>query len=246
VVTVFAGGEGKSLLGYDAASGGQPRWAAGSGLLSYCSPHLARLEGVEQVLIATEKGLTAFHPVRGKVLWEHDWPTQQGLARVVQPALVGENDVLIGTGFTGGTRRVRIHHKKDGWSAEEVWTTRAINPYYNDMVVHKGHLYGFDGIFFTCVSLEDGTSKWRTRGYGNGQVLLLPDQDLLLVLSEKGQAALVEASLQGHRRLGRFQAIEGKTWNHPVVAGGKLFVRNGKEAACYQLTDQQGEAGSAE
>jgi hypothetical protein len=71
-------------------------------------------------------------------------------------------------------------------------------------------------------------------------VLLLPDQDLLLVLSEKGEVALVEASPEGHKELGRVQAIEGKTWNHPVVAHGKLFVRNGEWAACYELAEDVG------
>jgi outer membrane protein assembly factor BamB len=85
------------------------------------------------------------------------------------------------------------------------------------------------------VSLEDGKRQWKARGYGNGQVLLLADQGLLLVLSETGTVALVEAKPDKRREVASFQAIEGKTWNHPVVAHGKLFVRNGEEAACYQL-----------
>jgi outer membrane protein assembly factor BamB len=232
VVTVFAGGpDGKAVLGYDASSG-KLAWSAGEGSFSYCSPHLARLHGTEQVLITTDAGLTSFEPARGKVLWQHDWQLPNGMTRVIQPAVLGDTDVLIGTGFDHGTRRVRLGK---GGGTEEVWTSRAIRPYYNDLVVHGEHLYGFDGNFLTCVGLDDGAGKWRARGYGNGQVLLLSDQDLLLVLSEKGAVALVEASPQRHRVLGRFQAIEGKTWNHPVVAHGKLFVRNGEEAACYAL-----------
>jgi hypothetical protein len=154
---------------------------------------------------------------------------------VTQPALVGGTDVLIGTGFSFGTRRVHVTPGGDGWTSSEVWTSTAIKPYYNDLVIHKDHLYGFDGIFFTCVSLEDGQGKWRTRGYGNGQVLLLAEQGLLLVLSEKGEAVLLEANPERHTVRGRFQAIKGKTWNHPVVAHGKLLVRNGEEAACYDV-----------
>jgi outer membrane protein assembly factor BamB len=161
------------------------------------------------------------------------------MARVVQPALVGETDVLIGTGFGNGTQRVRISHQGNDWTTQEVWKTRAISPYFNDLVVYRDHLYGFDNSFFTCVGLEDGKKKWRERGYGNGQVLLLADQGLLLILSEQGEVALIEASPDGHKERGRFQAIEGKTWNHPVVAHGKLFVRNGVEAACYELLVEQ-------
>jgi outer membrane protein assembly factor BamB len=238
IVSVFAGGpDGKSVLGYNATTG-ELAWAAGEGQLSYCSPQLARLGGVEQVLIVTDAGLTAFDPAKGNVLWKHDWKVEGG-ARVCQPAVLNDTDVLLGTPMQMGTRRLRVSRTDgDGWAAQEVWTTQAIKPYFNDLVIHDGHLYGFDGIFFTCVSLEDGASKWRTRGYGNGQVLLLADQGLLLVTTEKGEVALVEANPAGHKQLGKFPAIKGKTWNHPVLAHGKLFVRNGEEMACFELAGE--------
>ena len=162
---------------------------------------------------------------------------------MVQPAVVGSSDVLIGTGFGIGTQRVHVSREGDVWTASAVWPipTRAIKPYYNDLVVHGDHLYGFDGNIFTCVSLGDGKGKWKARGYGNGQVLLLPDQDLLLVLSETGEVALVSAKPDAHHEFARFQAIEGKTWNHPVIAHGKLFVRNGEEAACFDLAQEADE-----
>jgi hypothetical protein len=64
---------------------------------------------------------------------------------------------------------------------------------------------------------------------------LLADQDLLLVMAESGAVALLEANPKERKELTRFKALEGKTWNHPVVAHGRLYVRNGEEAACYQL-----------
>ena len=237
VVSVFAGGpDGKSVLGYDASSG-KLLWCAGGDQFSYCSLQPAQLAGVEQQIIATDGGLTSFLPSRGQILWQYRWPLELEMARVVQPTLLGDSDVLIGTGFGYGTRRVRVARNDAKWTAEEVWTTRAIKPYFNDLVVHRDHIYGFDGNFFTCVSLDDGKGKWRARGYGNGQVLLLADQDLLLVLSENGEVALLDADPDKHNERGRFQGVEGKTWNHPVVAHGKLFIRNGEEAACYQLTE---------
>jgi outer membrane protein assembly factor BamB len=162
------------------------------------------------------------------------------MSRCTQPAIVGDSDVLIGTGFGFGTQRVHVARTGDVWTANEVWPepTRAIRPYYNDLVVHREHLYGFDGSFFTCINLVDGKSKWKTRGYGNGQVLLLPEQDLLVILSETGEVALVAAKPDVHKELARIKAIQGKTWNHPVIAHGKLFVRNGEEAACFELTEE--------
>jgi outer membrane protein assembly factor BamB len=240
MVLVFAGGpDGKSVLAYHAASG-EPAWSAGDGQSSYSSPHLARLGGVEQVLMVTDAGLTSLAPASGSVLWKHDWDAK-GMARIAQPALVGESDVLIGTGMILGTRRISVHRDGDSWAADKaIWTKTVIKPYFNDLVVHEGHLYGFDDNFFTCVRLEDGKRCWRARGYGNGQVLLLADQGVLLVLSEEGEVALVATNPELHQELGRFKAIEGKTWNHPVIAHGKLYVRNGEEVACFQLTEESG------
>lgn len=235
VVTVAASfTEGKMVLGYKADSG-DLAWAAGDGKHTYCSTQLVTLGGVEQLLVTADNGLTSLNPTSGKVQWVHEWFGPMKMARVTQPAVVGESEVLFGTGSKQGTRKLRLRQKGDGWSDEEVWTTKAISPEFNDLVVSKGHLYGFDGSFFTCVNLDDGEKRWRTRGYDQGQVLLLADQELLLILSETGRVALVKADPEKHTVLGKFQAIEGKTWNHPAVAHGNLFVRNDEEIACYQL-----------
>jgi outer membrane protein assembly factor BamB len=237
VVAVFVGApDGKSVLAYDASSGNLA-WYAGEGEYSYCSLHPARLRGADQILVTTDRGLTSFDPASGKILWHHKAALPEGMARVVQPTILSESDVLIGNGFNKGTHRVHVSRKGDEWTTEEVWHTRAISPYFNDLVIHDGCLYGFDGEFLTCVYLEDGKSKWRARGYGNGQIVLLADQGLLVILSEKGDVALVEASPEKHKELGRFHAFDGKTWNHPVVAHGKLFVRNGEWVACYNLPE---------
>jgi outer membrane protein assembly factor BamB len=234
LVIVAGGPEGKGVLAYDAETG-KPTWSAGTGQDSYSSPHLARLRDTDQVLMLTQAGLTAYEPERGRVLWQHDWLS--AMPRMIQPTVLDDGDVLMGTSNGMGTRRLHVQHDGDAWKVEEVRTTRALRPYYNDQVVYQGHVYGFDNNFFACVSLDDGKAKWVARGYGNGQVLLLADQGLLLILSEKGQAALVEATPEGQRERCRFQALKEKTWNHPVVAHGKLFVRNGEEAACYPLTE---------
>ena len=240
VVVVFAGApDGKTLVAYKEENG-DLAWTAGVGpssdkaALSYSSPQLATVNGIDQILFATDAGLSGFEPAGGKLLWHHPW-VSDGVPRIVQPALVGDGDVLIGTGMGKGTRRIRVRREASDWLTEEQWTTHKFKPYFNDFIVLNDHLYGFDGNKFLCIDLKDGSEKWRASGYGNGQVLLLADQELLLVLSEEGDVALVPARPDKHEEICRFKAIEGKSWNHPVVAHGKLFVRNGEEMACFKL-----------
>lgn len=234
VVSVFAGGkDGKSMVAYRADTG-ELAWTSGEGTLSYCSPQLASIDGKDQILITTDAGISSYDPTSGKVLWSHEWLAKD-MARIVQPAVIDGHDVLIGSGMGVGTRRINVSHDGQTWSVKERWTTRDIKPYYNDLVVAGDYLYGFDGNIFMCVSLKDGSRKWRARGYGNGQVLLIADQALLLIVSEQGEVALVKAEPDAHNEVARFKAIEGKTWNHPVIACGKLFVRNAEEIACFKL-----------
>ena len=112
---------------------------------------------------------------------------------------------------------------------------RSLEAHFNDFVSRDGFGYGFDDAVFTCIDLSTGKRQWKKGRYGYGQVLLLGDQGLLIVLSEKGEAVLLEANPKRHVELGRFQALNGKTWNHPVVVGNKLLVRNSEEMACYEL-----------
>ena len=241
MVMVFAGGPNKAVVAYDAATG-KFAWAAGEGKASYCSLQRAAIDGVEQALMATGDGLIALQPKDGKVIWDYKWSVPNEGARCTQPAAVGDADFLLGTPFNGGTRRLHLSKDNDQWSTTKVWDTRAISPYFNDLVVHRNNIYGFTGEFFACVNLDKGKLQWKERGYGCGQVLLLVDQDLLLIVTETGKVALVDAAPGERKELASFQAIEGKTWNHPVIAHGKLFVRNAEEAACYQLMESKIEA----
>jgi outer membrane protein assembly factor BamB len=231
-VVVAAAG---ALAAYDVATG-KPRWYGPTGGSGYSSPHLSKIDGVAQILLLNGDGIISVAPADGTLLWKHEWPGDS----IVQPAVMAGGNVLLGSG-TGmgraqsGVRRVAVTHGTDGWTAEERWTSNGLKPYFNDFVVHKGHAFGFDGSILGCINLEDGKRKWKGGRYGHGQIILLPDQDLLLVLSEEGDLALVAAASDQFTELAKFPAIKGKTWNHPVLIGDQLLVRNGEEMAAFRL-----------
>jgi len=229
VVIIAVAGQ---LVAYDRATGA-PRWTGKSNGGGYSSPHLYTIDGVPQVLLLSGTGATGVTPADGKVLWEHAW---EG-GSIVQPAVI-EGDLLINSiSMMGGEglRRLSVKRAGDGWAVEERWTSKGLKPYFNDFVVHNGHAYGFDGSILSSIDLADGKRKWKGGRYGDGQLILLADQDLLLVVSEEGELALVSATPDKFTEVARFAAIEGKTWNHPVLVGNILLVRNGEEMAAFKL-----------
>jgi outer membrane protein assembly factor BamB len=232
-VVVNAGGsEGHGLLAYDRLTGKQV-WSGGSDKAGYGSPQLAVLDGRRQVLIFDQFGLAGHDAQSGAELWKFAWPTKMS-NNCLQPHVLNESEILTATMIVG-TVRLKIQDEPNGWTAIEQWTSRYLKPNFNDFVVSDGHAYGLDQGILACIDLTDGGRAWKGGRYGYGQVLLMEEDNMLLVLTEKGEVVLVEASPNSHHEVARFQAIEGKTWNHPVVTNGRLFVRNSEEAACYDV-----------
>jgi outer membrane protein assembly factor BamB len=224
----------ESLVAYDGATGA-PRWTVTDIGGSYGSPQLSTLHGAAQILLQRNAGATGFALADGARLWEHPWP---GIG-ILQPVLTADGDLLVSTindaAMPQGVRRIAVTRESGGWSVRERWATERLRPSFSSMVVHDGHVFGFDSRILTCIDVEDGRREWKGGRYGDGQLLLLPDQDLLLVVSEQGELALVAATADRFTELARFAAIAGKTWNQPALVDDVLLVRNGQEMAAFRL-----------
>lgn len=233
VVEYTGAGKGKSVIAYDRFTG-EIAWNAGEGVRAYNSAHMAEIDGVPQLLMGSDVGVQSIDPESGEILWESVWSSSP-IPSVLQPLVINERSIVIGYGI--GTRLINARLDSGTWKVEEQWTTKKFRPYFNDFVHHEGYLYGFDGNRFACVDAATGDRVWKGGRIG-GQVLLLSDMGVLLVLTEKGKIVLLEATPNERREIASIQAIRGKTWNHPVIANGILFVRNDHEAAAYRLAVQ--------
>jgi outer membrane protein assembly factor BamB len=233
VVIVYGGGPGdKGLLAFDTRTG-ELRWSAPCPENSYGSAQLNQVLDQNAVVVLTRLGLTILDPTTGKAQLDYEWKIPQ--FRALQPHVLGGDTVLLPTGMNMGTRAIRIKKNNGQDIPEELWTSRQLKPDFVDLVTYNGYAYGNDGGLLTCIDLKTGERKWKGGRYGKGQILLLEKSGVLLVLSEQGQVVLVAADPTEHREIASVQALEGKTWNHPVLVSDRLYVRNSQEAAAYKL-----------
>ena len=237
-VVIYAGGSGdKGLFALDSETG-EVLWNAPCGSDSYATAKRMMIAGSERLAILSDEGLHLYDPEDGALQLTYEWK-HQGY-RALQPHLIGEDQVLIPTGMGSGTRLIQIRENDGKLVGEEIWTSRRLKSDFNDCVVLGDHIYGFDDSIFTCIRISDGEAEWKKGRYGKGQVLLVADSNALIVQGERGEIVLLDATPEGHRELGRVEGVEGKSWNHPIVVGNRLYARSADQAVCYELKLSEG------
>ena len=225
-----------SLVAYNKHDG-TLLWRGGNRQVAYASPVAATLAGVEQILLVSENYAGGYDPDTGKVLWEHSWPGKSSRdANVSQPVTVPPDRVFLSKGYARGATLIRLLPKTGGtFDTKEVWASRRVmRTKFTNVCIYKKHVYGLSDGILECIELETGRRAWKVGRYGHGQILRVGD--LLLVLAESGEMLMIEADPEtAGRVLGRFQALDGMTWNNIALSGAYLLVRNAGEAACYKV-----------
>lgn len=236
LVIVNPGGKsGRSLTAYR-LSNGEYIWGGGDDDASYSSPCAGRLGGVAQVLIFNQHAVFGHDAATGQVLWQYLWDSKQ--PHVALPLVLEGDRVLVSSGYGVGSELLQIKRDDRGtFRAERLWKTNRLKAKFNNLVTRDGYVYGLDDGILACLEIASGDLKWKDGRYGHGQFILV--QDVLLVTAENGQIALIDPVPTERRELTRFQALAGKTWNPPALAGDLLLVRNDQEAACYRLPVSQ-------
>ncbi|MFM8470962.1 MAG: PQQ-binding-like beta-propeller repeat protein [Limisphaerales bacterium] len=226
------GRDGRMLFAYDKTTG-VLAWKAHEDKAAYSSPMLVTLAGERQLLVHSATHLLGVAPADGKALWRFPWRVEFDNA-IAQPIVTGTNRLALSAGYGKGAVGLELQRTEKGFTAQERWRNKFLKNKFTSSVLHNGHLYGLDEDMLVCLDADTGERRWKDGRYGYGQLLLASGH--LVILCGDGDLALVQASPEGHHELARISAIKGKTWNHPALAGGKLFVRNAIEMACFDLS----------
>ena len=232
LVVVVAGGRGgRSLLAYDGLTG-EVRWSALDDKAGYASPQIATLAGRRQLLIVSGTRILGASVEDGSLLWSIGWKTSYD-ANCAQPLVVDTNHVFVSSGYGHGATLLKITEDAGRYSVEQVWFNRNMKNKFNSSVLVDGVVYGLDEGILAALDVRTGDRLWKKGRYRFGQLLYASGH--LIVLSEDGDLALVEATPDEYRELVRFESIPGKTWNVPAMAEGLLLVRNQTEMVAYDL-----------
>jgi outer membrane protein assembly factor BamB len=231
VVVLPGGPNGQSVVAYDRRTGTRA-WSALDDKAGYASPMLVTLAGVRQILVFSASRLMGLTPDAGDVLWEYPWTTMSDV-NVSQPLLIGDNRVFLSSGYGTGAAVLEITGGEGRMAVREVWRNTRMKNRFSSSVLHEGIIYGLDESILAAVDAATGELKWKAGRYGYGQVLLASGH--LIVLTEDGNLVLVKATPDRHEELAQFPVLDGKTWNHPAMAGGYLLVRNLGAMAAFDL-----------
>jgi outer membrane protein assembly factor BamB len=227
-VVVQPGGKGgKSIVAYNKATGAAV-WKTLDDEASYTSPMLVTLAGRRQILTVTASRVVGLAPENGALLWEYPWSNSASI-NVSQPVPLDSNHVFISAGYGKGAAMFEIN----GSATRTIWENASMKNKFNSSALLNGHVYGLDEGILSCVEAATGQRKWKGGRYGYGQ--LVAANGHLIVITEEGELVLVKAAPDKFTEVAKFQALNGRSWNVPVLAGGKLLVRNASEMACFDL-----------
>ena len=231
VITHPGGRNGKSVFAYDKLTG-DVRWSALNDKAGYVSPQLATLAGQKQLVLVSGTRILGASLEDGSLFWSHPWKTSYD-ANCAQPLIVDDQHVFVSSGYGHGATLLQITAVGSDFSVEEVWFNRNMKNKFNPSVLVDDVVYGLDEGILAAIDVRSGERLWKKGRYRYGQLLYASGH--LIVISEQGDLALVEATPEEYREVVRFESISGKTWNVPALADGILLVRNQTEMAAYDL-----------
>lgn len=197
---------------------GRVAWRSSSATAGYASPVAVTVGGRPCIAIFAASGLVGVAPTTGRILWEHRWQTPNDV-NAADPVFWGDT-VFISSNYNVGGALVRLARGR----SQVLWQNRTMRNHFNSCVLVNGHLYGNDENTLKCVDARTGAERWRRRGMGKGG--LIASGGRLLVMTERGDLLLVQATPGRYTELGQANVVSGTCWTSPVLANGLLYGRS--------------------
>jgi len=207
----------------------------------YSSIIAADVDGQRHYIQFLSGGVVGVAANDGKFLWRYDRPAN-GTANI-STVLYRDHHVFAASGYRTGGGLVKLTTNPDkSVTATEVYFTKQMQNHHGGMVLVGDHLYGFDERTLTCLKWLTGEPAWTDRSVGKGSLVYADGQ--LYARGERGEVGLVEATPEKYVEKGRFTQPDRsprEAWSHPVVAGGRLYLRDQDLLLCYDVKGSAGQ-----
>jgi len=213
---------GKAGLGVDKVSG-KIVWKSETDSAGYSTPYPITRDGKKLAIIGSGDAYNAVQVEDGTPVWSYRWATRYGV-NASDPILSGDS-LFISTGYNKGCALLKLTNSQP----EKVWESKVLKNQFNSSVLLDGYLYGIDGdqnsrCSLKCVKLADGKVSWEEKSIGFGSLMAADGR--LIILTEKGELVVAKASAEKFDELSRAQVLSGRCWSAPVLANGRVYVRN--------------------
>lgn len=219
---------GEAGIAFNKASG-EKVWGSEAGPGGYSTPLPFQLNGQQALALFSEKDLIALNPADGKELWRFPWKTRYGV-NAAEPIVAGDR-MFISSGYNQGSALLQV----SGDEAKAVWQNKNMRNQLNSSVVWESNIYGVDDKELRCMDLATGAVRWSDNASGKGSLLLANGK--LIVLSEKGELMVADASPSAFKLISRAQILGGRCWTVPVLSNSRLYARNAKgDVVCLDLS----------
>jgi len=233
-VVVTPGGAGAGMVALDKMSG-QTVWAAKelSDEAGYASAIVADVQGVRTIMTLTGEAGVGVRAADGKLMWRQR-NVANNTANIATPIFF-DNKVFYTSAYGTGAALLGLTAQGGEIKAQQIYFTREMQNHHGGVVLVDGYLYGFNNSILSCLKFSTGETMWRNRSVGKGS-LTYADGHLYL-LGEDNVVGLAEAVPGAYRETGRFKIADKglPSWAHPVVSGGRLYIRNQDTLAAYDV-----------
>lgn len=229
---VNPGGPGASIVALNKKDGALI-WKSQSEKAGYSSAIALDAAGTPQVVFFTSTRAVGLDVKDGRLLWEYQKPANR-VANAATP-IARNNRVFISSDYGTGGGVVEIKANGKDMVAQEIYFNKDMRNHHSSSVLIGDHLYGFSGSILTAMKFDTGEIAWKDRSVGKGSLVFA--DGLLYLFSENGVVGLAEATPTGYVEKGRFRIQQESlpTWAHPVVAGGRLYLRDQDTIYAYDI-----------
>ncbi len=238
LLVIYVGGPEYGLTAFHKQTG-EVVWSFASSGMNYTTVRSATFADQNCLLFCDGAGLHAINPVDGSEIWSYRPNGFQGTP-MVDPQVTADGDLIMALGDGAGLTRLHVSTQAEDdaeWQISEVWTSRFLRPSFNDSLLLDDLIFGFNQNIYSCIDASTGKRLWHGGRYKFGQAVMLQQSRQVIVAAEQGFVVLLQADPDRLTELGRVEVLDGKTWNHPIIANGCLYVRNATHAACLRLAE---------